>query len=155
MLGDHFSNIWPSDYFNQVFIRQSATCYFLFLNNERKVHFPLMYISSSFPCPPRLAEHNSLDFCDELAVGCCWAYTGSAWRKPQAYLCNENYDMLLRALTICHTWNTTLIPGATIRDQEVDDATACSWSAVCKHFPVLETWDSVTVSFPFERKKKG
>ena len=74
----------------------------LFTPSRQHVYQLVFSPSSPFCASSQLAEYNSLDFFDEWAVMCCWVWTGSAWRKPRAYLCNRNYDMVLRALTTCH-----------------------------------------------------
>lgn len=129
----------------QVFIRQSTT-HSLFsavvqwqktnTNLDRKPTHPppcqhvyLHCFLCSLPSLPfchscvfsRLTELNPVDLCDEWAALFCWAWTRSAQRKAPAYLCNEKYELCLKALSICHTWDIALmLCGNFLRKQEFD-----------------------------------
>lgn len=101
------------------------------------------------------AKLNPLDFCDECAVVYCCVRTWSSQRKLQAYLCNETYELCLRALS---TWNIAWQhPGKT--SQKSDVATAGCRPVICQHFrgpavhALVEKSPRVFVCFCGEEKK--
>lgn len=147
----------------QVFIRQSTThsLFSAFVHSDRKhtnldrkpvpssalstcisARLPLF---SPFPwLSVRLAGPSwaLLDSCDECALLYCWAWTWSAQRTTQAYLCNEKYEPVSQGfVNVPHLRYCT--DALWQLSEKLDGANVWCWTVTCEQFPGPTTWASV------------